>query len=185
MANSQDLDSCFRDFENGSWGFFVNDLQGEEEYGSETEVQAGDINLTSSESSSCAMCSAECTQRLSPREAKEAEARIGMPIPFLCTQHYEEYISKYVFHNGRFCCDPLNKHKKRVTVGLVLNTLEMFKMNNLLIPGKKTCKPCRAKIMKNEKNKFESVRSKVCSSHPESASRKDAQMNSLFATGLP
>ena len=40
MANSQDLDSCFRDFENGSWGFFVNDLQGEEEYGSETEVQA-------------------------------------------------------------------------------------------------------------------------------------------------
>ena len=101
MANSEDLDSRFRDFENGAWGFFVDDLQGEEEYGSESEFQAGDNNLTNSECSLCALCNAECAQRLSPREAEEAEARIGMPILFLCTHHYEEYISKYAWYNGR------------------------------------------------------------------------------------
>ena len=87
---------------------------------------------------------------MSSREAEEAGARLGLPILCLCTNHYEEYISKYTFHNGRACCDPLHKHKKRVTVGLVLNTLEMYKMNNIFIPGKKTCKPCRAKILSSD-----------------------------------
>ena len=102
MANPHDLDSSYRDFENGAWGIFVNDLQGEEEYGSQPEVPVEETNFTTSENS-CSMCSAECTQRLSPREAEEAEARVGMPIQFLCTNHYDQYISKYTFHNGRFC----------------------------------------------------------------------------------
>lgn len=150
MANSQDLDAQFRDFGNGAWGLFViNDLQGEQDDGADSEPVFEEAYVNASESALCAICNTGCAQKLSSTEAEEVEARIGKEAPFLCADHYAKYVTMYPIHHSRVCCDPLHIHKKRCTVNLVLNTLEMFKINNVFIPGKKTCRKCRQKIIDN------------------------------------
>ena len=51
MANSQDLDAQFRDLGNGAWGLFViNDLQGEQDDGTDSEPVFEEAYVNASES---------------------------------------------------------------------------------------------------------------------------------------
>ena len=51
----------------------------------------------------------------------------------------------------RICLDPFGKHKKIVTKGLRVITLEVVRLHHELnlIPGKKLCPTCRRKVSKH------------------------------------
>ena len=102
MANSQDLDAQFHDFGNGAWGLFViNDLQGEQDDGTDSEPVFEEAYVNASESALCAICNTGCAQKLSSTEAEEVEARIGKEAPFLCAHHYAKYVTMYPVHHSR------------------------------------------------------------------------------------
>ena len=134
----------FLEFGDGCWGFFEGDPQSEQDAAFVEQEQAIDVCVDTL----CGFCKAHDTLRLTDTEVEEVEARTGSRVLFTCHAHYETYVTKYTFQQGKCCCDPFQIHKKRVTVRLAVNTLEMFKSNADFIPGKKTCTNCRIRLSK-------------------------------------
>ena len=67
----------------------------------------------------------------------------------ICIYHKRRYLTKYQFNFGQECCDPFQRHKKRITKGLreiTISYCKMFSSNYGLAPGKKICSTCRGKL---------------------------------------
>ena len=72
----------------------------------------------------------------------------------ICEKHKLTYLKLFEVKQ-RKCCNPFRRHKKNITSGLTVVTLEETKYMKLeghhIVPGTKLCKTCKTHI--NEKNK--------------------------------
>ena len=87
--------------------------------------------------------------------------------------HWHKYFEIYV---NRICLDPFGKHKKIVTKGLRVITLEVARLHHELnlIPGKKLCPTCCRKVSKHHNVPA------VASQHMSSASSSSEGLYTTF-----
>ena len=69
----------------------------------------------------------------------------------VCRYHWQNYFEFYISHQ-RLCCDPFERHKKKINKGLRVITLEMARLYGeiRLIPGKKLCRGKVAQLQPKE-----------------------------------
>ena len=74
------------------------------------------------------------------KETLQLRSGCDSSVHSVCKYHWHKYFEIYICQQ-RICLDPLGKHKKNVTKGLRVITLEMARLHNQLnlIPGKKLC----------------------------------------------
>ena len=138
-------DNVFKECDVG-WGLFECDIQNEEQEGDS-------YNISQNVALTCGFCGKEeeCVE-LTGQEIEETQARYNKLVFNACPEDYDNFVTKYSFFNGAFCCDPFNEHKKRATARLKVNTLEDYKLNAALIPGKKRCRPCDVRFLREVSN---------------------------------
>ena len=84
---------------------------------------------------------------LSEEESWLLEVRENMKVELLCDAHYQRSVSRYEFYD-KYCSDPFNVHKKRSALRLSLISIEMYNHDHSLVPGKKLCMHCNARVQK-------------------------------------
>ena len=146
MAEGNDH-SIVRTFE-GGWGLFALDTQGkdyEENEGEGASEANGNIDVR------CSFCQAMDSRcvKLSETLCEEGEARLGAPVTHACPEDFKKYFSNFAFYHGKKCSNPFGDHKAPVKARLTTITLEMYKNNRCLIPGKKVCRLCFQKYGDN------------------------------------
>ncbi|XP_047126478.1 uncharacterized protein LOC124807875 [Hydra vulgaris] len=74
-------------------------------------------------------------------------------LEILCERHNTKYLKMYPIWQ-KACCDPFNRHTKKITKNLGVVTIKesQVMMRNCLNipPGKKLCKPCKQKIARKK-----------------------------------
>ena len=131
----------------GGWGLFSGDTQ--DFVDTQEEEDAGDDSHD--EAHMCSFCQVivpGCV-RLSDTLCEEGEARFGKPVTHACKADFKKYFSSYTFFNGKACSNPYGDHGAKVKTKLAVITLEMFRQDKSMIPGKKVCQKCFKKFEEN------------------------------------
>ena len=84
------------------------------------------------------------------KETLQLRSGCDASVHSVCQYHWHKYFEIYICKQ-RICLDPFGKHKKIVTKGLRVITLEVARLHHELnlIPGKKLCPTCRCKVSKH------------------------------------
>ena len=85
------------------------------------------------------------------REILRLRSGCDAAVPTVCHYHWHKYFEISQVQQ-RVCMDPLGKHRKKVSKGLRVITLEMARLHHdlRLIPGKKHCPTCRSEVSKHD-----------------------------------
>ena len=84
------------------------------------------------------------------KETLQLRSGCDASVHSVCQYHWHKYFEIYIYKQ-RICLDPFGKHKKIVTKGLRVITLEVARLHHELnlIPGKKLCPTCRREVSKH------------------------------------
>ena len=84
-------------------------------------------------------------KHLSAEEIWLVEIREQLKVEILCDKHYGAYVSKFAFFE-KYCSDPYKVHKKRSVYRLSEISIDMYKHDHNLVPGRKICGNCRMRM---------------------------------------
>ena len=93
--------------------------------------------------------------QLSAEEIWLVEIRQQVKVEALCVKHYEKHVSKFAFFE-RNCSDPYKVHTKKSRHQLSELSIDMYRHDHVLVPGRKICNNCRVRVNKNMKTQVES-----------------------------
>ena len=143
---AEDNESIVKTFE-GGWGLFSVDTQGSVD--TPAEGDAGDESHDQAHMCSfCKVIAPGCVE-LSDTLCEEGEARFGEPVTYACKADFKKYFSSYSFFHGKACSNPYGDHQTKVKTRLTIVTLEMFRQDKSMIPGRKVCQKCFQKYEEN------------------------------------
>ena len=94
--------------------------------------------------------------RLTAEEIWLVEIRQQVKVEALCVKHYETHVSKFAFFE-KYCSDPYKVHTKQSKYQLSEISIDMHRHDHDLVPGRKICMHCRARVSKNMKTQLESA----------------------------
>ena len=83
--------------------------------------------------------------KLTTEEIFLVKVRKNVQVEVLCDKHYVGYVKKFSFFELS-CSDPYEVHKKKSTCRLSEITMDMYKHDSTLVPGRKICQHCKDKI---------------------------------------